>query len=874
MYSTAQLMRSNLIIFNLFQFIRLSQPQLQIPPQPISLNSLTIWSRFESNSIDQINTCPANPLPTKISTPSTSTSTSTPSASLPPSKTIIKSTNTKNEPSIDNPTIPKLLSFSEWKAKGGHQSRKHYKRNETPSQQPSSVPIQTDNHSIFKSSSTPSPIISSQQQVTDSILYPELDFALPTQALRNYSQNSYPTEPYDQRDPLSQPSIPDLNLSNASSASSSSSSFPPSQQTSELLNLSETIYHPDPNTGTNTKHDPLIKLSSRTNYASFDCSASIHRSSKLTKSASSILNEKKDKYMLTPCRNKNKNFIIFELCDEIEIDHIILANFEFFSSMFKSFKVFVSNSGLEEGNGGKGIDWVYVGLFRTRNVRGIQVFPIKHLKGFYRYVRLDFLSHYGSEYYCPLSLVRIYGLTQIDAYRRDEEIERRRAMEMELEEDIIHDDETDDEEQIRVGDQTIFNLSTQNQSLPNESLEDVSNSEEFSVQRSSVETESDSINPFPAPTGTPILSDSSTPKNEEGTETFPEPLPVTEETERAPVSESSEGVQHMSESVASPGLRSTTKEENITEDIMAEKLSESNTNNEEPMIVRQPSRSVDEESIRKTSSRQIPPLPPSNEKNSVITATQATESIFGQIMKRLNALESNLDLTLRYVEDQVQLVERWILRLDKLIISHSASFLSLLGILIFLSITKFHTNISSFNDSNKERSNETKLRKRLVKKGIRSPLRSSSPQRTKNIRQVESPKRVVKLLGLPRKPRSLELSPIKNNNHTIRRPIKNSNYQNNHIEVIRNEMINRNFHGRERFESGSQIDWSTETSSCSNTEDEEKIKIDKIEIEPKIKNDLTNQSQPLTPQQKNHPSLNQDPPSYHTIRSDSNLGLS
>jgi hypothetical protein len=47
--------------------------------------------------------------------------------------------------------------------------------------------------------------------------------------------------------------------------------------------------------------------------------------------------------------------------------------------------------------------------------------------GFYRYLRIDFISHYGSEYYCPVSLLKVYGLTQLDAYRRDEERESRLA---------------------------------------------------------------------------------------------------------------------------------------------------------------------------------------------------------------------------------------------------------------------------------------------------------------------------------------------------------------------------------------------------------------------------------------------------------------
>ncbi|KAA1085423.1 hypothetical protein PGT21_006683 [Puccinia graminis f. sp. tritici] len=206
------------------------------------------------------------------------------------------------------------------------------------------------------------------------------------------------------------------------------------------------LYQPDPNTGTGTPDDPLKILSTRTNYASFDCSASIHRSSKHTKSPSSILNEKKDKYLLTPCTNhkskQHNNFVVFELCDEIEIDHVVLANFEFFSSMFKLIKMSVSNSGLE---GVGRAEWVDVGFLKTHNTRGFQVFPIKHLKGFYRYVRLDFLTHYGSEYYCPLSLVRIYGLTQIDAYRRDEKLEQRNK----VDESVIQAQEQDQEESVQ-----------------------------------------------------------------------------------------------------------------------------------------------------------------------------------------------------------------------------------------------------------------------------------------------------------------------------------------------------------------------------------------------------------------------------------------
>ncbi|KAI5477636.1 Sad1/UNC domain protein [Pseudohyphozyma bogoriensis] len=174
------------------------------------------------------------------------------------------------------------------------------------------------------------------------------------------------------------------------------------------------VIHPLPSTG--DANDPLIPLKDRSNYALFDCAAMVHRSSRGTKGASSILVEKKDRYMLTPCSVERK-FVELELCDEIRIDTIVLANFELFSSMFKHFSIKVS-----QNYPGRPDEWHDLGKFRARNMRGVQVFrPAASLPGFYRYMRIDFTSHYGSEYYCPVSLLRVYGLTQLDAWRRDEE---------------------------------------------------------------------------------------------------------------------------------------------------------------------------------------------------------------------------------------------------------------------------------------------------------------------------------------------------------------------------------------------------------------------------------------------------------------------
>ncbi|BGP34841.1 hypothetical protein JCM10296v2_006665 [Rhodotorula toruloides] len=171
---------------------------------------------------------------------------------------------------------------------------------------------------------------------------------------------------------------------------------------------------PLPDVGTGEPNDPLLLLKDRSNYAAFECAAMVHRSSRQSKGASAILVEKKDRYMLTPC-SANPKFVDVELCDEIQIDTLVLANFEFFSSTFKHFKASCSVD-----YPGKPADWHDLGTFRARNVRGIQVFkPIRN-PHFCRYLRIDFLSHFGSEFYCPVSLLRVYGYTQLDAYRESE----------------------------------------------------------------------------------------------------------------------------------------------------------------------------------------------------------------------------------------------------------------------------------------------------------------------------------------------------------------------------------------------------------------------------------------------------------------------
>jgi hypothetical protein len=54
----------------------------------------------------------------------------------------------------------------------------------------------------------------------------------------------------------------------------------------------------------------------------------------------------------------------------------------------------------------------------------VQAFLIENPLIWARYLRIEFLTHYGNEYYCPVSLLRVHGTTMMDEFRHQEEIAR------------------------------------------------------------------------------------------------------------------------------------------------------------------------------------------------------------------------------------------------------------------------------------------------------------------------------------------------------------------------------------------------------------------------------------------------------------------
>jgi hypothetical protein len=151
----------------------------------------------------------------------------------------------------------------------------------------------------------------------------------------------------------------------------------------------------------------------RSNFVSADCGAAVLHWNSQAKSPKAVLTENKDSYMLNICSASNK-FLIVEMCDDILVDTVVLANFEFFSSQFRQFRVSVSDRYPVKLD-----KWKEIGTFEAKNARGIQAFAVTEPRIWARYIRLEFLSHFGNEYYCPVSVLRVHGTTMISEFRAE-----------------------------------------------------------------------------------------------------------------------------------------------------------------------------------------------------------------------------------------------------------------------------------------------------------------------------------------------------------------------------------------------------------------------------------------------------------------------
>ncbi|XP_060630338.2 SUN domain-containing ossification factor isoform X1 [Anolis sagrei] len=168
--------------------------------------------------------------------------------------------------------------------------------------------------------------------------------------------------------------------------------------------------HPSSNGG---QHPTKKVQKNRNNYASVECGAKILAANPEAKSTSAILMENMDLYMLNPC--STKIWFVVELCEPIQVRQLDIANHELFSSTPKDFLVSISDRYPTN-------KWIKLGTFHARDERNVQSFPLdeqmyaKYVKMFIKYLKVELVSHFGSEHFCPLSLIRVFGTSMVEEY--------------------------------------------------------------------------------------------------------------------------------------------------------------------------------------------------------------------------------------------------------------------------------------------------------------------------------------------------------------------------------------------------------------------------------------------------------------------------
>ncbi|KAM1105390.1 hypothetical protein EV2_002422 [Malus domestica] len=146
------------------------------------------------------------------------------------------------------------------------------------------------------------------------------------------------------------------------------------------------------------------------NYASAAKGAKVLAFNKEAKGASNILGKDKDKYLRNPCSAEGK-FVDIELSEETLVDTIEIANLEHYSSNLKDFEVLGSLTYPTN-------EWVFLGNVTAANNKLVQRFVLQQPK-WVRYIKLKLLSHYGSEFYCTLSIIELYGVDAVERMLED-----------------------------------------------------------------------------------------------------------------------------------------------------------------------------------------------------------------------------------------------------------------------------------------------------------------------------------------------------------------------------------------------------------------------------------------------------------------------
>ncbi|XP_071111717.1 SUN domain-containing ossification factor-like isoform X1 [Haliotis cracherodii] len=148
-----------------------------------------------------------------------------------------------------------------------------------------------------------------------------------------------------------------------------------------------------------------LKSKQRINFSSKNCGAKVLASNQEAENVQGVLTGNKDEYMLNPCGAQKKWFAI-ELCEPIQVKTVEIASLELFSSQPKTFRVSLSDRFPAK-------DWRELGEYEATQEKTAQAFQVDDQQ-FVKFVKVELLSHYSNEHFCPVTLFRVFGVPMAD----------------------------------------------------------------------------------------------------------------------------------------------------------------------------------------------------------------------------------------------------------------------------------------------------------------------------------------------------------------------------------------------------------------------------------------------------------------------------
>lgn len=446
----------------------------------------------------------------------------------------------------------------------------------------------------------------------------------------------------------------------------------------------------------------------RFSYSSFDGGATVLKTSPGAQNSKAILVENKDSYMLFICSQENK-FVIVELSEDILVDTVVLANFEFFSSMIRSFRISVSDKypvKMEK--------WKDLGTFQARNSRDIQSFLIENPKIWAKYIRIELLSHYGNEYYCPVSLLRVHGTRMLDSWKDgeggledDEPVETISGPEAVPEEESMHQSVPEAEAEPTYAAETAAPVAI-NEVSPGHELSPwypplfIDSSYGTCGISTPTMTETLDVSPSALPNSSIPSSSRSAPSAKDAGVSAAAANSTAASSVASSLSLSSTSTNAPSNTSTSPVPRSPTSNRaadtaanttQTTQKVVEADIPRSSVTPPKPSASSKTQNSPSSKPATKNSAagHSSPQSSRTNSQNKNATSTSSSaqasptvqESFFKSVSKRLQFLESNTTLSLQYIEEQSKFLQEALKKMERKQISRVDSFLDNLNSTVF-----------------------------------------------------------------------------------------------------------------------------------------------------------------------------------------------